>query len=84
MPLKHKFIPMTDASLETLVPGEWLLTRHLKFVQFLRHDGAPGNLIYCSEVFLVIPDSDVFVEITEECVDTGTEVLYSVKTLSKI
>ena len=73
--LKHKFIPMTDASLETLVPGEWLMNRALKFVQFLRHDGRPGNLIYCSEVFVEIP---------EECVDVQESVLYSIKTLSKL
>lgn len=75
MPLKHSFTPMTEASLSSLVPGEWLLTRHLKFVKFLRHDGPPGNLIVCSEVFVEIP---------EEGVDTEDCVLYSVKTLSRI
>lgn len=75
MSLKHPFTPMTEASLETLVPGEILMNRHLKFVKFLRHDGAPGNLIWCSEVFVEIP---------EECVDIQESVLYSVKTLSKL
>lgn len=77
---------MTEADIPSLVPGEWLMNKHLKFVRFLKHDGTPGNhtacghashgtLIWCSEVFTHIP---------EECVDTGDAVLYSVRTLSKI
>ena len=75
MPLKHEFKPMTEADLPTLVPGQWLMNKHLKFVKFLRQDGPPGNLIWCSEVFAHIPTEDV---------DTEESVLYSVKTLSKI
>lgn len=75
MPLKHAFSPMTEASLESLIPGEILMTRHLKFVKFIRHDGSPGNLIWCSEVFVQEP---------EEGIDTEDEILYSVKTLSKV
>ena len=83
--LKHEFTAMTEADLPNLVPGQWLMNRALKFVKFLRHDGPPGNLIWCSGVFLTVPNSDV--DIQEEIPHTAEpplEVLYSIKTLSKI
>ena len=78
--LKHEFKPMTEADIPSLVPGQWLMNRALKFVRFLKQDGPPGNLIWCSEVFTHIPEEGI----PEGCVDTEDVVLYSVRTLSKI
>lgn len=74
MPLKHPFTPMTEASIESLVPGEILMNRHLKFVKFIRHDGAPGNLIWCSDVCIGMNE--------EISVDIEDAVLYHPSTLS--
>ena len=74
MPLKHTFTPMSEDSVKHLVPGQWLMNRSLRFVQFIRRDGEPGNLIWCSDVCIGMNE--------EISVDIEDAVLYHPSTLS--